>query len=154
MNKAAINVTPLIDILLVLLIVFMVVTPMKPSSFKARIPSEPRPTDGVGPNPYTLVVSLDHGGGVDLNGSAITGSESDLGLLTAKLKSIFDARIASGNTSSQFADDKERPVSDRIERTVFIKAPRNIDYGSVTRLIDAVKLANAYPISLQIDGLN
>jgi len=41
MNNPHINVTPLIDVLLVLLIIFMVVAPIRPSSFKARIPSEP-----------------------------------------------------------------------------------------------------------------
>ena len=45
-------------------------------------------------------------------------------------------------------------MSDRIERTVFIKAPRSLDYGSVARVVDAVKLAGAYPISLQIDDLD
>ena len=38
MTRPTINVTPLIDVLLVLLIIFMVVTPMRPSSFKAAIP--------------------------------------------------------------------------------------------------------------------
>jgi len=44
--------------------------------------------------------------------------------------------------------------AEKIEKTVFIKAPRSIDYGSVTKLIDAVKIAGANPISLQIDDLN
>ncbi len=39
MNHPHINVTPLIDVLLVLLIVFMVVAPIKPSAFKARVPA-------------------------------------------------------------------------------------------------------------------
>jgi len=47
----------------------------------------------------------------------------------------------------------DRPFNDRIERTVFIKAPRSLDYGSVARVVDAVKVAGAYPISLQIDNL-
>ena len=41
MNKPNINVTPLIDVLLVLLIIFMVVSPLKPSTFKTKIPAEP-----------------------------------------------------------------------------------------------------------------
>ena len=36
--KPSINVTPLIDVLLVLLIIFMVITPLKPTDFKAKIP--------------------------------------------------------------------------------------------------------------------
>ena len=44
MTRPNINVTPLIDVLLVLLIIFMVVAPLKPSSFKARVPSEPKMT--------------------------------------------------------------------------------------------------------------
>ena len=62
-------------------------------------------------------------------------------------------RIANGDVSDSFADDPNRPMTDRIERTVFIKAPRSLDYGSVARVVDAVKLAGAYPISLQIDDL-
>jgi biopolymer transport protein TolR len=37
-----INVTPLIDVLLVLLIIFMVITPSKPSRFEAKVPAEPK----------------------------------------------------------------------------------------------------------------
>ena len=40
-----INVTPLIDVLLVLLIIFMVVTPLKPSRFKADIPTQRDPNE-------------------------------------------------------------------------------------------------------------
>ena len=40
--KPSINVTPLIDVLLVLLIIFMVITPMKPSRFEAKVPAEPK----------------------------------------------------------------------------------------------------------------
>ena len=56
-----INVTPLIDVLLVLLIIFMVVTPLKPSRFKADIPTQRDPNEDLSklkPNPLTLVVSI------------------------------------------------------------------------------------------------
>jgi len=46
------------------------------------------------------------------------------------------------------------PDEDRIERTVFIKAPRSISYGEVTRVIDGVKGAGAKPLGLQIDNLD
>ena len=41
MTKPIINVTPLIDVLLVLLMIFMVGHAIKPSAFKAKVPSEP-----------------------------------------------------------------------------------------------------------------
>ena len=39
------------------------------------------------------------------------------------------------------------------QRTVFIKAPKGIDYGTVAKVVDAVKMSGATPISLQIDRL-
>ena len=57
MSKPVINVTPLIDVLLVLLIIFMVVAPLKPSSFRARVPAEPLPaTRQIDPNINTYDV--------------------------------------------------------------------------------------------------
>ena len=58
--KPSINVTPLIDVLLVLIIIFMVITPLKPSRFEAKVPAEPKdqPQANVKPNPLTLVVSI------------------------------------------------------------------------------------------------
>ena len=52
-----INVTPLIDVLLVLLIIFMVITPLKPSRFIAKLPARPN-NQHVEENPKTLVVTI------------------------------------------------------------------------------------------------
>ena len=41
-GKPNINVTPLIDVLLVLLIIFMIISPLEPSKFETKIPSEPK----------------------------------------------------------------------------------------------------------------
>jgi biopolymer transport protein ExbD len=46
------------------------------------------------------------------------------------------------------------PAEIRIEKTVFIKAPRSIPYGSVAKVIDGLKGAGAQPVGLQLDGLN
>lgn len=153
MTKPNINVTPLIDVLLVLLIIFMVVSPLKPSSFKTRVPAESQNDRDVAVNIYTLIATVESEGSLRLNHESNLGTTADTSQLTERLKSVFAERIANGQISERFADDSERPAADRIERTVFIKAPRSIGYGEVARVVDAVKLAGAYPISLQIDDL-
>ena len=86
-------------------------------------------------------------------------TETEMGTVDAPsnlinhLKDIFDQRIANDDISASFDDNPNRPTNDRIERAVFIKAPRRLDYGSVAHVVDAVKLAGAFPISLQIDDL-
>lgn len=154
MNQPNINVTPLIDVLLVLLIIFMVVMPLKPSSFRTRVPAEPTKTDIGDTNPKTLSVIISSDSTIKLNLETAMGTVSDPANLTKRLREVFRDRIANGDVSEAFADDPNRPAKDRIERTVFIKAPRSLSYGSVARVVDAVKLAGAYPVSLQIDSLD
>ena len=153
MTKPNINVTPLIDVLLVLLIIFMVVSPLKPSSFKARVPAESQNDPNVAVNINTLVAVVESDDSLRLNNESNLGTTADTAKLTERLKTVFAERVANGQISERFANDSERPAADRIERTVFIKAPRSIGYGEVARVVDAVKLAGAYPISLQIDDL-
>ncbi len=153
MNKPHINITPLIDVLLVLLIIFMVVAPLKPSSFRTRIPSESKITSPVKENPKTLIVFIGENSLLGLNKETALGTVEDPADLIKRLTDVFDQRIANGDVSETFADDPNRPMKDRIERTVFIKAPRSLDYGRVAQVVDAVKLTGAYPISLQIDDL-
>lgn len=154
MTRPHINVTPLIDVLLVLLIIFMVVAPIKPSSFKARVPAEPQPQPIGETHPDTLVVTVARDGAIALNREQGLGTASDTSAIVTRLKEVFRERLQEGSVSTSFADDPQRPFSDRVERTVFIKAPRHLDYGSVARVVDAVKVAGAYPISLQIDHLD
>ncbi len=153
MTKPIINVTPLIDVLLVLLIIFMVVAPLKPSSFKTRVPQNPTNDDRVRPNDRTLVAAVDKDGSIRLNKESGLGDTSDPSKLVDRLRDVFDKRQANNDISESFADDAGRPFTDRIERSVFIKAPKGTGYGKVAGLIDAVKMAGAYPISLQIDDL-
>ena len=154
MNKPAINVTPLIDVLLVLLIIFMVVAPLKPSGFKARVPAELKNIVPAKDDPKTLAVVIEPDASLRLNDEAGLGTTDDPSLLIERLGFVFEQRLANGDISELFADDPNRPLNDRIERMVFIKAPRTANYGSVVMVIDAVKLAGGYPISLQIDGLD
>lgn len=141
-----INVTPLIDVLLVLLIIFMIIAPSKPSRFKAQVPAEPKPEDKTvaKPNPLTLVVSINRQDmKVTLNNED-AGTTSDASLLTNKLTQIFKDRANNGVI---------REGTNEVEKTVFIKAPKSLNYGEVVRVIDAVKIADADPIGLQVDDL-
>ncbi|HXF42549.1 MAG TPA: biopolymer transporter ExbD [Pyrinomonadaceae bacterium] len=142
-----INVTPLIDVLLVLLIIFMVITPVKPSRFEAKVPAEPKNQQNldVKPNPLTLVIGINkETKALTLNNENI-GDVSNTEPLTAKLKQIFEERTRNGVI---------REGTNEIEKTVFIKAPKTIRYGDVVKAIDAAKLAGASPIGLQIDDLS
>lgn len=142
-----INVTPLIDVLLVLLIIFMVITPLKPSRFEAKVPAEPKPEEqqvNPKPNPLTLVVAINKSDRkVTLNNEAM-GDVSDASALTNKLQAVFNERAAGGVF---------REGTNEVEKTLFIKSPRSIRYGDVVRVIDAAKQAGAQPIGLQIDDL-
>ncbi len=141
-----INVTPLIDVLLVLLIIFMVITPLKPSRFEAKVPAEPKDQQQVNvkPNPLTLVV------GISKDTKAITlnndpyGDVTDTEKLSNKLREIFKERESNGVF---------RENTNEVEKTIFIKSPKSVRYGDVIKVIDAAKAAGASPIGLQIDDL-
>lgn len=154
MNKPTINVTPLIDVLLVLLIIFMVSAPLRPRSLPARIPAEPDVSQDVPPSPDTLIVQVNADGSLNLNRESVSGSIADTSGISKRLTEIFAARLDNGSISQAFANEPGRPYDDKVERTVFVKAGRSAPYGDVARVVDAVKAAGAYPISLQIDGLD
>lgn len=151
--KPTINVTPLIDVLLVLLIIFMVITPLKPTDFKARIPSEPKRDEPANENIDTLIVTLNANSTLMLNDERIFGDVQNSEDLVARLTKIFKERTTNGVMSQNLVLRNDLSYDQKIEKTVFIKAPRTIDYGSVAKVIDAVKISGADPISLQIDDL-
>ncbi len=128
-----INVTPLIDVLLVLLIIFMVIQPQKEAKFESLIPQKPQETNPnvVPPSDMLMVDVKMQGAGLDqqveLNSRAMTLVE-----LSTTLKDLLE----------------QRP-----DKTVFIKAPKDKQYGDIVSVIDAVKGAGAQPIGLQIDYL-
>lgn len=142
-----INVTPLIDVLLVLLIIFMVISPLKPARFEAKVPAEPKPEDKLAPpkpNPLTLVVTIDKTNlGLKLNNEDM-GNVTDTTAFEAKLTSVFKDRESQGVF---------REGTNEVEKTIFIKAPRSLKYGDVVKVIDAAKVAGAQPIGLQVDDL-
>ena len=150
-----INVTPLIDVLLVLLIIFMVVTPLKPSRFQADIPTQRDPNEDLSklkPNPLTLVVSIAPDLSIKLNQDSL-GSVNDPTPLAQKLAVTFQQRKDQRAYKIGMETRTDLKEDERIEKTVFVKAPRALRYGDVVKVIDAIKGAGANPVGLQVDDL-
>lgn len=115
--------------LLVLLIIFMVISPQKPSRFDARIPEKSSSeTDSSNLN---LVVTINPTGGYQLNSTPA----ASLPELDALLHRALDGR------------------PDTL-KAVFLKAPRVLHYGEIVKVIDVMKSAGSTPIGLQIENLN
>ena len=150
-----INVTPLIDVLLVLLIIFMVVTPLKPSRFQADIPTQRDPNEDLSqlkPNPLTLVVSIATDLSIKLNADSV-GSVNDVAPLAQRLALVFAQRKDQRAYKIGMETRTDLKEDERIEKTVFVKAPRSMKYGDVVKVIDAIKGAGANPVGLQVDDL-
>ena len=122
-----INVTPLIDVLLVLLIIFMVVAPSHPGRFETKVPARPDADRPLPPITDVLVVTIGSDGTLDLNGVPISTDEI-VGVLAAALV-------------------------DRTDRTVIVRAPTSLRYRDVVGIVDALTGAGAGTIGLQVDFL-
>ena len=152
-----INVTPLIDILLVLLIIFMVITPLKPARFKTLVPQRSEELNAQAKqSPLTLIVNIKKDLGVELirGGNKIAdASVNDPGNIGSTLAAEFKARKEQGVWKEGLQGRADLTPDDRIEKTVFIKAPQSFKYGEVVKVIDAVKGAGANPVGLQTELL-
>ena len=109
-----INVTPLIDVLLVLLIIFMVIVPITPHGLNTLVPQPPKNKDQQEPNDRTIVVQvLANGKGepsYKINEDTFAKSA-----IEPKLAEIFATRQ---------------------EKVMFVKGDADLDYGKVAEVID------------------
>jgi biopolymer transport protein ExbD len=125
---AEMNVVPLIDILLVLLIIFMVITPLTPKGLETLLP---RPnSDTVDPkitDPLTVVVQVEQGGKIKIN-----NENTDLDRLGPRMEQIF---------------------KDRAEKVAFVKGDNDVVFMDVARAIDILRGSGISKIGL-ITSLN
>ena len=117
------NMTPMIDILLVLLIIFMVITPLTPHGLEALAPEPPDKKNQPPPDQdRTVVIVIDKDGKMHIN-----NEDTDMDKLGPRLEQIFKTRA---------------------ERVVFVKGDPDLEYQTVARAIDIAKGAQIDKVGL------
>jgi biopolymer transport protein TolR len=106
-----INVTPFVDVMLVLLIIFMVAAPMMQQGVQVNLPKTE--AKSIATDQETVVVSVNRSGRIFLNAAETSHSE-----LTAKLAAIFQSRA---------------------KKEVFLKADKDVPYGEVVKTMAEIK---------------
>jgi biopolymer transport protein TolR len=122
--KSDINITPYIDILLVLLIIFMVITPVRQMDLDVKVPQSQEGGDQSKAviDPSIIVVSVS-----DAMVIAINNMQTDIGSLGMRLQDIYRARA---------------------NKNMFISAGAKLPYGDVVKIIDIAKGAGVGDIGL------
>jgi len=121
--KSDINITPYIDILLVLLIIFMVITPIRQMDLDVKVPQPPQGDQlDTPPDPNVIVVSISESALI-----AINQEPTDIGSLGTKLMEIYAARA---------------------NKNMFVSASAKLPYGDVVKIIDIAKGAGVGDIGL------
>jgi biopolymer transport protein ExbD len=121
------NVTPLVDVVLVLLIIFMVITPMLSKHIHVRVPEEnSESSDEKSPDPLVLSVLKD--GSVFLNKEQV-----NMDVLVEKLQRVFSARQ---------------------DYTVFFDAPDDVAYGTTAMVLNKARMAGALNIAMATSAVN
>ena len=127
-SMADINVTPMIDILLVLLIIFMVIVPVTPKGLDALVPQPPKTkTQQPQQNDRTIVVQVIFTGTGHPPSYKINEDDVNKVDLLPKLSEIY---------------------ANRAERVMFVRGDDDVDFGQIAEVIDIGRAANVDHIGL------
>lgn len=120
MAMSEINVTPFVDVMLVLLVIFMVTAPMMQQGLDVNLPKTA--STGVALNEDPFVLSIDSAGKITTVGNEI---KSDA--LSTKIKAVFE---------------------NRKNKQIYIQADKKVDYGTVAYVMGEIRMAGITNISL------
>jgi biopolymer transport protein ExbD len=127
-QQSEINVTPLIDVLLVLLIIFMVIVPVRPRGLESSVPRDSKsPAPVLGPVSLRVLLGDDAGPG----GGRITYEVEGRVVDRAQLSEALSASLRV-----------------RAERSVYVSASPRLSYREVAAAVGAAKAAGAITIGL------
>jgi biopolymer transport protein ExbD len=121
-EKAEMNVTPMIDVLLVLIIIFMVITPSVPRGLNTQVPQSSKPDDGPTAPSHDIVISVEAGHTLRLNSESV-----DMAALQSRLDMLFR------NHSS---------------RVVFVRGDKTLEFHEIAEVIDLAKGAGVDRVGL------
>jgi biopolymer transport protein TolR len=123
--KSDINITPLVDVVLVLLIIFMVITPLLQMGYDVKVPPKAQTNTPIETPADQLVVSLMPNNKIYLNKQELTAQQ----------------------LATQLADN----LKNRSQKTVFFSADDTVTYEDVAKVMDLVRNAGATNIGIVLE---